>query len=1054
MALDLRTATPNRFRIDMSYALTYPLTICVTVRFPKSRRSQFSTQLLSGQTGVYSLPFSRFDPGIVISSASAYSMDLYQDVDGGCHYFNGMHVRFAPDGGRFAQVCSVWVSDVVTGLRMLTVYRDGQTIKNANYTSCTSSPFNDTLGPTPITGNASMILGYRRTGTSTFGAAAPLQIDEIVAWRTALNAAEVRLYNNITTSAGLTQGATGSTTTPIARYSFEGGSFANSVANSSLGDLGPVGYTGAYSLPFPSLSAANYSTVLSTLSNVTNPHGSYVLGRSDALYMTSGGFGRTLVSFCFDFRNQGSFMNLPCLDIDATRITTSNIGNQYAFCWYSNTTANSLSVQTGCCGGTTVSNAYTLGAWNRGCILIDGRSPLSVKATLFVNGTYIANTSQAFGSPYPEAYYNIENAGLQLPQSSTMIDELVVYDGLMSTTDIATDYNGFQTSSPTIGATAAPSPAPTTAPTGLPSAAPTGLPSAAPTGLPTVAPTTAAPTGLPSAAPTSLPTAAPSGLPTAVPSSLPSAAPTSLPSATPSSLPTVAPTTASPTGLPTAAPTGLPTSVPTGAPTAVPSAAPSAAPTSVPTGAPTAVPSAAPSVASPTSATTDAPTAPPTTLAPTRSPTLSPSEAPTAPPSEEPTALPTDSPSAPATSATPTAPPTAAPTVALAVVANVTAPDAPVTLALGIVTVTLELTENASTPVLLTARRLRAVDLASVLQTITTPFPADLVPVTGVVFTGAVPYVLRVTIDTSLASPYVAAGRTVRTLVAAEWVEPGSLCAPNNASVVTTVDGAFVTTYVCHTDAVLVVADPRGTTQRSCPAGKYSCDCTATEAFSAAPAHRALYLVSLLLHAAASVFEYEYGGRDVSLPFRALAYAFLIAAAALYPLEDTDTTWTIGGLDYYVLRYGLLLGPSIVAAAAFAIGATTRWSSLSRRGSQLQGTPLAWVGYDPFPNAPLQIKRFHRAIRWLHQVVLAIALAFAIELVWANGSVVVLVFLAGVFLETLTPAAESKLPECERRYYGLTRAIVVAGLLLCAAVLLAEPCGGSYGADRPATILA
>jgi hypothetical protein len=150
------------------------------------------------------------------------------------------------------------------------------------------------------------------------------------------------------------------------------------------------------------------------------------------------------------------------------------------------------------------------------------------------------------------------------------------------------------------------------------------------------------------------------------------------------------------------------------------------------------------------------------------------------------------------------------------------------------------------------------------------------------------------------------------------------------------------------------------------------------------------------------------------------------------------------------------LGPSVAAAAAFVVGAATRWTSLSRRGSQLEGTPLAWVGYDPFPNAPLQIKRFHRAIRctWLHQVVLAVALAFAIELVWANGSVVVLVFLAGVFLETLTPVTESVLPKCERRYYGLTRAIVVVGLLLCAAVLLAEPCGGSYGADRPATILA
>ena len=461
----------------------------------------------------------------------------------------------------------------------------------------------------------------------------------------------------------------------------------------------------------------------------------------------------------------------------------------------------------------------------------------------------------------------------------------------------------------------------------------------------------------------------------------------------------------------------------------------------------------APTTAAPTSSVTAAPTA---------TPSSQPTDSPTAPPSHEPTALPTALPSAEATTPTPSAEPTVGPTVEPVGVANVTFDDGPVSLVLGgqlAVTVAVALPGPANASVAVAVRRLRLSDIISALQSVTVQFPSDLSPVTGLVFSGEMPYMLRVTIDTSAVSPYVAAGRTVRTFATGSWVEPASGCAnATNTSVATTVDDVLVVTYVCAGDSLLVVADPRGTTDRDCPRGKYSCDCSSTSAYSANPPHRALYLVSLVLHALASLLDVEYDSHALSTPVRGAAYALLLVAGSINPLGDADSSWPVAGLDHGALRV-LLLVPAALAAVLFATGVFLRSDYVLLRvvSSEVvmdDAPPAAaapvgchWTGYD----------RAHRVTRFLHQFLLGVAVAAATELVWPTtgsfvvqgvwpaGSVVVAIFLVGVLLETLTPAVSWA--------YWVSRALIVSGLLLCAAVLLAEPCGSAYGKDRPATVL-
>lgn len=403
--------------------------------------------------------------------------------------------------------------------------------------------------------------------------------------------------------------------------------------------------------------------------------------------------------------------------------------------------------------------------------------------------------------------------------------------------------------------------------------------------------------------------------------------------------------------------------------------------------------------------------------------------------------------------------PTAAPTAAILVALNVTSPVAPVTVVLGAVRATLTLAENATVPVQLVVRRLLPSDIVLGLQTVSTPFPADLVPVTGLVISGFVPSLLRVAIDTALASPYVADGRTVRTFATSQWIEPGELCAPNDLSLATSVDDVWVHTIVCHENALLVVADPRGTTARTCPSGRYDCDCSSTSAFSVAPLHRTLYAVSIVLHASASVLDVEFKGRDAAVPSRLLGYAALVAASALNPLEDTDSTWRIAGLDYDVLRYGLLTALPAAAAAVFVVGMFARCchkyallvegdSSDAVGASPGAVTSWRWVGYDPFENQKDSSQsRWHRYTRLVHQVLLAVSLAIALELVHQDYGLLMLVFGAGVVLECFSDTQG-------REYlYWVSRVAVIGGLAVAAAFLLAEPCLGAYGADRPATVL-
>lgn len=1124
MALDLRTTNPNRFRVPMTANVGMPTTICMSFRALRSRREALTYPTgINQPMAVYSLPkYVNSLSGLLINRANGFYLELFQDVDGGCHYVGGPMMRWAPSGGRFTQVCGRWYNGT-DGLLVFTSYFHS---KNFN----TQTPcYNTYLGPSPFTGtNASVYLGVAVKSDGTFSSySAPLQIDEVIVWKAALNDTEIQTYFNLSIGAQGTvvQGPTGNTTTPIAYFPFTGGSFASTVTNTYLGSFVPVGYVGSTAFIYPNPNPVNFSATLSTYSNVSNVFGDFGLGQEDALYVTTGGFGRNSISFCFNFRNQGPYLSLPCLDIDHSPFYNVTVGapGVLGYCWAGNATSTSLSLY----GTVTVTNAYTSNAWNRGCITADGSTFATVNYKFYTNGVSRNNRTVSWTGSSENMIF-IENAGLQLPRSQSLFDEISVYDGIMSQAEVTADYNAFNTATaaPTNAPTISPTGSPTATPTALPTATPTSAPTAVPTALPTASPTstpTAAPTRLPSASPTALPTALPSAAPTtATPTSLPSSTPTALPtasptalptavpSAMPTSLPTAAPTTATPsaapTAIPTAAPTGLPTSAPTAPPTSTPTALPTPVPTAPPTFAPTIGPSASPSsipTASPTSAPSIGPSGAPTlaptlgptqqpssvpTLAPTTQPSIGPSSIPSAAPTpvpttSQPTATPVASPTrtpttqgptgAPSTAvpvASPTETPTEVPTllsttrsptaapttgpfgIVVPVAVNVSSPTAPVTLVLGNVAVSLRLS-NSNTSVLAVVRRLRAIDIASALQEELAPFPAGYVPVAGVMFVGEIAQTIAVTVDTTHASPYVAHGRTAFVHVSGlGWVDPGDVCIGGNQSTATVVDDVYVHVHVCTYDAILVVADPRGTTQRECPSGRFNCDCSATRAYDVAPIHRAFYLVSLILHAVASVFEFEYKGRDASLPFRAIAYALLIAAAVMYPLGDTDTTWTIGGLDEYALRYGLLVGPSVLAAAVFGIGAFYRWINAAVFISMEGRSAWIWVGYDPHPNEP-ELSVPHRLARGIHQILLAVSLAFAMELVGAGWSVAILVFLVGVFLEMFVPVAEKAAPACESLYYAFTRAIVAFGLLLCAAVLIAEPCGASYGADRPASIL-
>jgi hypothetical protein len=594
LALATRRANPNRIRTPAGLAAYSPATLCVTVRLLKSKKAEMTEAFISNpetnaQFGLVGItPW--VPPGAPVYLESVLLMGVYigtvthaavsagTGIDGGT-YNNGMILHLVPDTGRFDQWCFRWRNQTENGLIETQAFRNGY-LQADNKALTTSEGGNYTYGPSPFTNSSKIFLGYGLSRDAnetqmTFSSPYSVHFDEVILWSRYLTNSEIATYYNISNSPsfGLRLGANGSTAVPIAKFSFSGPTpFVNQVPSSYLGDLVPAGYNTqeTSAILWPVTPAYNYTAAPVAVTNASGIHGDAILCAADTLYITSGGFGRNTASLCFDFKDQGGeFLNLPCLESDQQRVPTSAVGNAVGFCVWSDAQGD-LFLQYDCCNFDFYISAYNPDEWNRACYTFDNSVPNTIDFRGYFNGVLVINTSRTApngGIPF------LENTGFQLSLATVYLDEIVVYDGIMSQSDVDADYNGFLTESPT--------------------------------GVPTVAPTTVAPTAAPSA---SGPTAAPSSAPTDAPTSAPTGAPTSVPTSVPTSAPTRAPTTATPTNVPTSVPTHAPTT-----------ASPTNAPTSMPTHAPTtASPTNAPTTAAPTTAS---PTEEPTTSGPTSEPT-------------------------------------------------------------------------------------------------------------------------------------------------------------------------------------------------------------------------------------------------------------------------------------------------------------------------------------------------------------------------------------------------------------------------------------------------
>ncbi len=565
LALETRRINPNRIRTPTGLAAYSPATLCYTVRLLKSKKAEMIEAYIENPTtnshfGLIGItPWNPpgapnsiegiFRMGVYIGTVTHAGVSAGTGIDGGI-YNNGMLMHLVPDTGRFDQWCLRWRNQTENGLIETQAFRNGA-LQADNKATTTSEGANYTYGPSPFTNTSKIFLGYGlshdlnetlRTYSSPYTA----HFDEVILWSRYLTDAEIVAYYNISVLplAGLRLGANGSTTVPIAKFSFSGPTpFVNQVPSSYLGDLVSAGYNTqeTTTLVWPPPSEFNYTASPVVVTNASGIHGDALLCAADALYVTSGGMGRNTVSMCFDFKDQGSeFFNLPCLESDQQRVPASIVGNWAGFCVWSEAQGD-LSLQWDCCNSGVYMGVYVPDEWNRACYTFDNSVPNVIDFKGYFNGVLVINTSRTAANG---AIPHLENTGIQLSLATVYLDEITVYDGIMSQEDVTTDYNGFLTASPT--------------------------------SAPTVAPTTVAPTAAPSAGG---PTAAPSLAPTGAPTFTPTATPTSGPTSAPSSAPTLAPTTAAPTGAPTtAAPT---TAVPTGEPT---TGAPT---TTTPTGAPT-----------------------------------------------------------------------------------------------------------------------------------------------------------------------------------------------------------------------------------------------------------------------------------------------------------------------------------------------------------------------------------------------------------------------------------------------------------------------------------
>ena len=652
-------------------------------------------------------------------------------------------------------------------------------------------------------------------------AAWPMVLDTMFIWNVALSSAEITTLVNLWPQnvSRVDTGIQGSGTVPIARYSFEGGSLANSVNGSRMGAFQPIAFQ--WSSACDLNAQISYPSAPSFITG-GGPHGDVYASSTGTLLMTTGSFLSPNFTICYDFKViSGGWVNVP--QVGAYDFTRPGCLGQSPTTFFFMTfadiavTTNDGSLLANFGGMTQTANIYNVSAWNRMCFVFNQPNRCTVGITYYVNGV-LKSPYGEWGPCYSGGYVGpfMHDMNIVLPPlNSTLLDEITVYPVAMTSSDVTADYNAFL-------ATAAPTSAPMVAPTASPT-------TATPTNVPTsVAPTTATPTATPT---TATPTMSPT---TATPSSTPTTAtltvapttavPTAAPSTTPTTAaPSVAPTTATPTGAPTTAtPSVVPTALPsTGAPSVAPT---TAAPT---TAAPT---TAAPTTAAPTTVapTTAAPTTAAPTLAPTRTPTTT--VAPTNTPTVGPTQL-----------AGGTVTPTAFPNISVPFLqvnaTSWTSVNLSIARSDGTVSSTVVLLKpspNATTNATLVV----AAQSKSDILNCTTGDPV-LLAFRLLVQSGSLPYA---TVGASFSAlPWRATARRLLSCVAGAWVVLGDACGAAD-----TVSDTDISVPICNTSLSLsrrdsVLQDLHASTSwlqvsvveaadatRTCPTGSFGCDCTST----------------------------------------------------------------------------------------------------------------------------------------------------------------------------------------------------------------------------------
>lgn len=459
MAYDIANLTaPSLLRVPVNWSDTLEpglggtgkLTICATVRFLKTRQSQFvAQQAVSGLGCILCLPNEAFRTNAWTSSfARTVQVALGH---AGAANLSGRHntvIHRSPPGGRFAQVCVVSFNT--------RLYVDGWLPQQGIQQPVQSG------GTNPNSGD--FLVGWSSVGSGEPSGPLPLQFDEIIMWRGMLSRTEVLTYYGISQPlrpprGGLT--AAGPLAL-IARYTFDNGTLANSVPNSPLGEaLEAFGLeTASSEAVSPGLSARNYSGTPTFLSNYSSRHGQFLrLNNATLLTTPAGGVGWRAATLCFNFYRVSDFFTLPCFDAQLTPEGPGPLVRGYqgdSQCYWSESPGRlDIVSEAGSPTKSTFIDAYALDAWNRMCVSVKHTTTDTTSAA-YVNGALLRkhwkSNPEAQWMPVP-----VENMGIQLPPHDVLIDEVVVYGGTMTLAEAQADYGDFMAATPSAAPTTAPS---------------------------------------------------------------------------------------------------------------------------------------------------------------------------------------------------------------------------------------------------------------------------------------------------------------------------------------------------------------------------------------------------------------------------------------------------------------------------------------------------------------------------------------------------------------------------------------------------------------------